>query len=110
MPHYRRFSDTSVSERMLDTMFLITIGLGYLFALGHTYFSHEGRDGQAGMSVKDIEIAYYGESHQTRLGAALNGSMGGNLERPEQKQKILDWIEAGSDETAFNEKIAPIFN
>lgn len=33
--HYRRFRDISVSEKMLDTLFLITIGIGYLFALTH---------------------------------------------------------------------------
>jgi hypothetical protein len=110
MPHYRRFSDASVSEKILDSMFLLTIGLGYLFALAHTYFSHEGRDGKPGLSVQDVKIAYYGEHQQTRLGAALNGSMSGNLEYPEQKTIIFNWIENGSDEATFNEKIAPILN
>jgi hypothetical protein len=91
-------------------MFLLTIGLGYLFALAHTYFSHEGRDGESGLSVQDVKIAYYGEHQQTRLGAALNGSMGGNLEYPEQKTIIFNWIEDGSNEATFNDKIAPILN
>lgn len=108
MPHYRRFADASVSEKILDTMFLATIGLGYLFALAHTYFSHEGRDGQPGLSVEDVKIAYYGEHQQTRLGAALNGSMAGNLETPEQKQIIFDWIESGADAEGFGSRIAPI--
>ena len=108
MPHYRRFSEASVSEKILDTMFLITIGLGYLFALAHTFFSHQGRDGQPGLSVEDVKIAYYGEHQQTRLGAALNGSMADNLEGPEQKQIIFDWIEGGVGEEVFNSKVAPI--
>ncbi len=110
MPHYRRFPDASVSEKILDSMFLLTIGLGYLFAIAHTYFSHEGRDGEKGLSVEDVKIAYYGEHQQTRLGAALNGSMAGNLEFPEQKKIIFDWVAKGSDEATFNEKIAPIMN
>jgi len=110
MPHYRRFSDASVSEKILDTMFLITIGLGYLFALAHTFYSHEGRDGQSGLSVEDVKIAYYGEHQQTRLGAALNGSMGDNLESPDQKQTIIEWIEDGTEKKQFEEKIAPILN
>jgi len=110
MPHYRRFADASVSEKILDTMFLITIGLGYLFALGHTFFSHEGRDGKPGLSVEDVKIAYYGEHQQTRLGAGLNGGMDANLEAPEQKQVIIDWMEAGSTEESFNENVAPILN
>lgn len=110
MPKYKRFHDTSVSERILDTMFLITIGLGYLFALTHLYYSHEGRDGKPGLSVEDVRIAYYGKHQQTRLGAALNGAMGGNLEFPDQKTIIFDWIEKGTDVDEFNDKIAPILN
>lgn len=110
MAHYKRFHDCSISEKLLDTIFLLTIGLGYLFALGHTYFSHEGRDGQPGMSVQDVEIAYYGKHQQTRLGAALNGGMGGNLEYPEQKEIIFKWVEGGTDIDEFNANVAPIMN
>ena len=110
MPSYRRFQDCSVSEKLLDSIFLITIGLGYLFALAHTFYSHEGRDGQPGLSVEDVQIAYYGKHQQTRLGAALNGSMGGNLEFPEQKQIIFDWVENGSTVDEFNANVAPIMN
>jgi len=108
MPSYRRFQDCSVSEKLLDSIFLITIGLGYLFALAHTFYSHEGRDGKPGLSVEDVQIAYYGKHQQTRLGAALNGAMAGNLEFPEQKQIIFDWIENGSKVDEFNANVAPI--
>jgi len=110
MPSYRRFQDCSVSEKLLDSIFLLTIGLGYLFALAHTYFANEGRDGKPGLSVQDIEIAYYGKHQQTRLGAALNGAMAGNLEFPEQKQIIFDWIENGTDVDEFNANVAPIMS
>ncbi|MFQ5581623.1 MAG: hypothetical protein ACE5F3_03225 [Mariprofundaceae bacterium] len=110
MPKYKRFYDTSVSERILNSMFLLAIGLGYLFAMVHLYFSHQGRDGQPGLSVEDVRIAYYGEHQRTRLGAALNGSMAGNLEFPDQKQIIFDWIANGTNVDEFNDKIAPIFN
>ena len=36
--HYTRFKDISVSERILNTVFLLTIGLGYLMALTNMYF------------------------------------------------------------------------
>ncbi len=110
MAHWKRFNDCSISEKLLDTIFLLTIGLGYLFALGHMYYSHEGRDGQPGMSVEDIKIAYYGEHQQTRLGAALNGSMAGNLEFPEQKEIIFKWIENGTNVDEFNANVAPIMS
>jgi len=109
-PHYRRFSEASISEKILDTMFLVTVGIGYFFALLHIYYSHQGRDGKPGLSVEDIRIAYYGTHQQTRLGAAINGPMQGNLGKPEQKQVILDWIDNGAKESTFNTDVAPILN
>jgi len=108
MPKYRRFTDASVSEKILDTMFLIAMGLGYLFAMLHTFFTHQGHDGHPGLSVHDIRIAYYGEHEQTRLGAMLNGAMGVNLRSPEQKAVILNWIDKGTPKKDFDAKILPI--
>jgi len=110
MPHYRRFSDASVSEKILDTMFLITIGLGYIFAMIHLIFTHQYHDGNPGLSVEDIRIAYYGTHQQTRLGAAINGPMRGFLKNDAQKNTILDWIDHGSKEATFTKSVAPILN
>lgn len=108
MPKYRRFHEASVSEKMLDTLFLCCIGIGYIFAMMHIYYSHHGRDGNPGLSVEDIRIAYYGLHQQTRLGAAINGAMGANLHRPEQKQIIIDWLEHGSKRKEFESNVKPI--
>ena len=53
---YTRFKDISVSERILNTVFLLTIGLGYLMALVNMYYTHQGLDGKAGLSIEDIVI------------------------------------------------------
>lgn len=108
MPNYQRFHDTSVSEKVLDSMFLITIGIAYLFALLNLYYTHQGRDGEPGLSVKDVMFAYHGSHNQTRLGAAINGPMESNLPNEAAKQTILDWINHGAPEAEFNEKINPI--
>jgi len=110
MPKYRRFPDASVSEKILDTMFLLTVGLGTLFAAAYVFFTHAGRDGKPGLSADDIRIAYYGEHQQTRLGAALNGPMAGNLPSIKKKRDIFDWIEAGRGKQEFETRIAPILN
>ncbi len=110
MPRYRRFSDASVSERILDSMFLITIAIGYFFALLNLYYTHQGRDGEPGLSVKDVMIAYYGSHNQTRLGAAINGPMEANLPNKAAKRDILDWIQHGAPEDEYNEKIKPILD
>ena len=108
MPRYRRFSDASISERLLDTMFLITIGIGYLFALLNLYYTHQGRDGKPGLSVKDVMLAFHGSHNQTRLGAAINGPMEPNLPNEAAKQTILDWISHGAGEKEYHQNVEPI--
>ncbi len=110
MPKYRRFSDASMSEKMLDTMFLITIGIGYFFALANLYYTHQGRDGKPGLSMDDVIDAYYGSHNQTRLGAAINGPMEPNLPNEAAKRTILDWIQHGATKKEWEEKVKPIMD
>ncbi|MGZ4980019.1 MAG: hypothetical protein ACXWE4_01595 [Methylobacter sp.] len=72
---YIRFRDISVSERILNTVFLLTIGLGYLVALGNLYYTHQDHDGVAELSIADVTINYHGSNNQTRLGSAITGIM-----------------------------------
>jgi len=106
---YRRFKDISVSERILNTVFLLTIGVGYLAALANLYFTHQGLDGKPGLSVEDVVISYRGGHDQTRLGTAINGIMKTNLRNIKDKDVIMQWIQHGAEEPEYNEKIAPIF-
>jgi len=106
-----RFQDISVSEKMLYSLFLMTIGIGYLFALTHMYYTHQMRDGKPGMSIQDVMIAYYGSQDQTRLGSAINGGpMEPNLKSANDKEKILVWLSTGKSKADFEEDIAPILN
>ena len=107
---YSRFKDISVSERILNSVFLLTVGLGYLAALANMYYTHQGLDGKAGLSIEDVVISYHGSSTQTRLGTAINGIMEPNLKYKSDKDVILQWIHHGADEPEYNEKVAPILN
>jgi hypothetical protein len=107
---YQRFRDISVSERILNTVFLITIGVGYLAALANLYYTHQGFDGKAGLSVEDVVISYHGGNDQTRLGTAINGIMKPNLMYWSDKDVIMQWIHNGADEPEYTAKIAPILN
>jgi hypothetical protein len=107
---YTRFKDISVSERILNTVFLLTIGLGYIAALANLYYTHQGLDGKAGLSFEDVVISYHGSNNQTRLGTAIKGIMEPNLKIKSDKDVILQWINHGADEPEYNEKIAPILN
>lgn len=107
---YRRFSDISVSERILNTCFLLTIGIGYLMALANLYYTHQGLDGRAGLTIEDVVISYHGSDKQTRLGTAIQGIMEPNLKFKGDKDVILKWISDGAEEPAYQERIAPILN
>lgn len=105
---YTRFKDISISERILNTVFLLTIGLGYLAALANMYYTHQGLDGKAGLSVDDVIISYYGSSNQTRLGTAVTGIMAPNLKIKSDQDVVLRWIQNGVTEDIYREDIAPI--
>jgi hypothetical protein len=107
---YVRFKDISISERILNTVFLLTIGLGYIAALANMYYTHQGLDGKAGLSVEDVVISYHGSSTETRLGTAIKGIMEPNLKFKGDQEVILQWIQRGAEESEYNDKIAPIFN
>jgi hypothetical protein len=108
--NFRRFKDISVSERILNTVFLLTIGVGYLMALVNVYYTHQGRDGKRGLSIQDIVIMYYGDSHQTRLGNAINGIMEPNLKYKSDKEVIMKWLNSGTDQDGYEQQVAPILN
>ena len=104
---YRRFSDCSVSEKLLDTMFLLLLSVGYLFAMVLLYTTISPLDGKPGLSTDDIRIKYYGSRSGTRLENALNGIMK-DYRSKEEHATIIKWIYAGATKEQFGKKIAPI--
>jgi len=107
---YKRFNDISLSEVILNSAFLLSIGIGYLFALTNLYYTHQNRDGKAGLSISDIEAAYYGSQKQTRLETAINGIMEPNLKYKSDKEVILRWLHNGAGVSEYDSQVAPIVN
>ena len=99
---YPFFNQLPCSLKVLYTMVLLTMGLGYLFAMIQIYEVHSGRDGQGGISVKDIQIAYSGNKAGTRLEGALNGPMSGMLPADE-KAKIIGWIHSKAEKNKYED-------
>jgi len=86
----------------------LTIGIGYLFALTYLYLVDiEPHNAQGHGLRQDVIEKYYGKRGGTRLGAALNGSMGDNI-TPAEKEQIFLWIKGGAKEEDYG-AIAPIF-
>jgi len=103
---YRRFSDCSVSEKFVDSLFLFMIGIGYLLAMTYLYTSHEYLDGKPGLSSKDVVYSYYGNRSGTVLESALMGRMSGYIDA-ESRDEIVHWIYDGAPEAEYNNKIKP---
>jgi hypothetical protein len=100
-------SEFPFSLRALFSATLITLGLGYVFAMIQVYQSHAGLDGQPGVDANDIAIAYGGDPTSNRLRTALLGSMSANAPSRE-KRLIMDWAADGADKTEYENTIKAV--
>jgi hypothetical protein len=105
---YRRFSDCSVSEKLLYTCFIGLLSVGYVFAMLMIFITVAPVDGEPGLSATDIGIKYHGDRSGTRLEQALTGSMKQNRTAAEF-ETILSWIRDGGSEARYAAEIRPIF-
>ncbi len=101
------YSDLSLTLRALFTAALITLGLGYCFAMVQVYETHAGLDGKTGINANDIAIAYGGDVHNNRLQVALLGPMSANAPSKERRA-IMDWAADGADKTQYDDTIKAI--
>jgi len=104
---YRRFSDCSVSERLLYTLFIMLLSIGYIFAMALIFIDVAPEDTRPGLSTQDISIKYYGNRSGTRLEQALISAMK-PYRTHEEYLTIADWIHNDAPEVRFDKKIKPI--
>lgn len=98
----------SLPVKVLFTSFLLTIGVGYLFAILYLFLVDIEPHAKGNMGlVHAVIIKYYGRRGMTRLEASMEGAMGDNV-TPAQKKKISEWIRKGASMSDF-ELIKPIF-
>jgi hypothetical protein len=97
-----------VTVRVVFTLFLLTIGLGYLLALFYLFLVEIEPHRKMGIGlVQSTIIKYYGKRDETKLEAAVKGRMGENITEAERKE-IIEWIRSGAKEDSFV-KVQPIF-
>lgn len=103
-----RLRSLSLPTRVLFTCFLITIGIGYLFAILYLFLVDIEPHARQGIGmVQAVIIKYYGNRGGTRMEAAFEGAMGENI-TPAQKAEIVKWIQKGATEADFP-SVQPIF-
>ncbi|MBI1415638.1 MAG: hypothetical protein GC146_00275 [Limimaricola sp.] len=101
--------DFPQSLRNLFSAALITLGLGYVFAMIQVYETHAGLDGNPGINANDIAIAYSGNVNTSRLTTALLGPMSGNAPSRERRA-IMDWATDGADKAQYEASIKTIID
>lgn len=103
-----RLRTLSFPIRVLFSAFLITIGIGYLFAIVYLFLIDvEPHAKHGGGLVDAVIIKYYGQRGTTRLEAALDGTMADKL-TPALKRQVVAWVRAGATAESFA-SVRPIF-
>jgi hypothetical protein len=87
---------------VLFTGYLVTVSIGYFFALIQILLTHGMADGKFGLSVDDIVYSYYGNRSGTVLEQQLEGAMKQNAPE-EERFEIIQWVRDGADEEAYKE-------
>ena len=99
---YTPLKDHDTPIKVLFTGYLITVGIGYFFALIQILLTHGMADGKFGLSIDDIVYSYYGNRSGTVLEQQLEGAMKQNAPEDERFQ-IIQWVRDGADEEAYKE-------
>lgn len=97
-----------VTVQWLFSYFLVTVGLGYLLAITYLFLLDVEPHRKMGMNaVQATIVKYYGNRGNTRLEAALNGSMADKIS-PAERAEVIGWIRDGAAATEY-EKVQPLF-
>lgn len=95
-PFKHELKDLDTPIKVLFTGYLVTVGIGYFFALVQILFTHGMADGKFGLSIDDIVYSYYGNRSGTVLEKKLNGSMKPYASEQE-RFIIMQWTRDGAE-------------
>ncbi|MGR8934970.1 MAG: hypothetical protein ACU837_11370 [Gammaproteobacteria bacterium] len=100
-----KFPDTTLVHlptpvKVLFSGYLITVGIGYFFALIQILFTHGMADGKFGLSIDDIVYSYYGNRSGTVLEKKLNGSMK-DMASETERFEIIQWVRNSAPITQY---------
>lgn len=96
-----RLNSLPVSGRLLCTLFLVCMGIGYVFCQLNVYFSYQKADGHSGLSLKDIVLTFYGQPDVLLLESKLKGTMAEHLEYENDRKSLINWAKRGADKKEF---------
>ncbi|OIQ84009.1 hypothetical protein GALL_341840 [mine drainage metagenome] len=110
----RLLNKLSLSEKLLHTGFIIMVCVGLLAAEAYLYVTHTGLDGKSGVTLKDIQISYYGDRSssklQTVLPTMLTNAGVPKDQWPKITQTIDHWVVGGQSKAEYESQIKPIID
>lgn len=104
-----RLRQLPAPQRVVLTLALMVLGIGYLIATYNLYLTYSLTDGEPGLTVGDLRRAFYGQRDNTKLASKINGgSMAQFLTVSGDREKILTWIQDGAERAAYARTVEPI--
>ena len=95
------FAGFPISSKIGITAFLLIAGIGYIFGFLTILLTYSPIDQEAGLSIKDVRIAYRGARETTKLEKSIDGTMKEYFAGDNELKQVKDWITAGGKEEEF---------
>lgn len=116
VPAMFRLRDLPASVRLVVSVFIVLIGVGFLFAQANIYHRHHLADGKADLTFDDLRIIYHGievPAGETGPAAATSRMLemvqpGGEMRKHLEKgglpeiTSLVAWLESGAPESTFD--------
>ncbi|OIQ78543.1 hypothetical protein GALL_397520 [mine drainage metagenome] len=100
-----------VAEKLLHSGFIVLVCFGLLSAELYLYSTHTGLDGRGGVTLKDIEISYYGKRDSSKLQSVLPVMLANagiaKAQWPEARAEFDHWIAGGQSRVEYERRIKP---
>ncbi|MHC4181896.1 MAG: hypothetical protein ACYSR0_00905 [Planctomycetota bacterium] len=98
-----RLNSLPISGKLLCTLFLVCMGIGYVFCQLNLYFSYNRADGRMGLSLQDIVITFHGQPDMLLIESKLTGTMKKNLDSERDRNSLINWAKRGARKEKFND-------
>ncbi len=97
-----KLDELTLCQKVVLSLFIVCLGLGFLAAQGHMFLTHRGADGKPGLSVRDVQIAFAGDPESVLLKSKSLGNMAPTfLGDTEAQQALITWIDKGARQDTF---------
>ncbi len=91
-----RLNTLPASGKLLCTLFLICMGIGFVFSQLNVFLTYNRADGKTGFSLQDIVLTYYGQPGVLLVESKLNGTMREHLENEYERNILIHWAKGGA--------------